>query len=392
MRSPFKDSRNWRRNGVRCLQDSDGILKDQAPHALHLPLGSAVAEREAFTLLVVCVIGFNRAAASASSSLAPALGCTLGLWPSRSRQADARRPRPTGHRSLILLAPHPSKDMLSRKRCLRIRPDMSPFERDRGDAGRRHLGEVLAVPEETRAAWLSALRERNPSLAAEIATALLEHRALIEQRFPEPGTTADTTSDPTRSVPGIPVAVARSRSFEDDFPGTDRFTVIRRLGAGGMGVVYEVEDRMRHEVVALKTLRHTTPAGIYRLKREFRSLAGITNPNIVCLYELFVEDARCFFTMELVQGVSFVDYAREGPKGPVSIVQLTSALQQLINGVSALHQMGKLHRDIKPSNVLVTPQGRVVILDFGLIAELFPDRLWGSEPIVGGTPAYLPPE
>jgi hypothetical protein len=269
---------------------------------------------------------------------------------------------------------------------------MSPFERDRGEAGRRHLGEVLAVPEETRAAWLSALRERNPSLAAEIATVLLEHRALIEQRFPEPGTTADTTFDPTRSVPGIPVAVARSRSFEDDFPGTDRFTVIRRLGAGGMGVVYEVEDRMRHEVVALKTLRHTTPAGIYRLKREFRSLAGITNPNIVGLYELFVEDARCFFTMELVQGVSFVDYAREGPKGPVSIVRLTSALQQLINGVSALHQMGKLHRDIKPSNVLVTPQGRVVILDFGLIAELFPDRLWGSEPIVGGTPAYLPPE
>ena len=79
---------------------------------------------------------------------------------------------------------------------------------------------------------------------------------------------------------------------------------------------------MRHEVVALKTLRHTTPAGIYRLKQEFRSLAGITHPNIVCLYELVVEDARCFFTMELVNGVNFVDYVRGRPDGRLSIPRL----------------------------------------------------------------------
>jgi hypothetical protein len=184
----------------------------------------------------------------------------------------------------------------------------------------------------------------------------------------------------------------RARSAEDDFPGTDRFSVIGRLGAGGMGVVYQVRDRARNEVVALKTLRHTTPAGIYRLKQEFRSLAGIAHQNIVCLYELVVEDAQCFFTMELVNGVNFVDYVREHPDGRLSIPRLVPALQQLINGVSALHRFGKLHRDIKPSNVLVTPEGRVVILDFGLITELFPDNLGINEPLVGGTPVYLPPE
>ena len=73
--------------------------------------------------------------------------------------------------------------------------------------------------------------------------------------------------------------------------------------------------------------------------------------------------------MELVRGVSFVDYAR-GPDGAtLSTDRLRAALRQFIDGVSALHRRGKLHRDIKPSNVLVTSEGRVVILDFGLIAE-----------------------
>ena len=158
---------------------------------------------------------------------------------------------------------------------------------------------------------------------------------------------------------------------EEDFSGTDRFTVLRRLGAGGMGVVYEVQDLVRDEIVALKTLRHATPAGVYRLKQEFRSLARVAHPNVVCLYELIVEEARCFFTMELVKGVNFVEYVRAGARASLSIDRLTSALRQLVDGVSALHRLGKLHRDIKPSNVLVTPEGRVVILDFGLITELF---------------------
>src|SRR5688572_26348519 len=274
---------------------------------------------------------------------------------------------------------------------------MSRLDPDRWEALSLYLDQALQVPEETRPAWLAALREQNPSLAADLSVAvvLLEHRTLIDQFLGrEESTTAGgvATATPTRWVPGAPMGLARSGNFEDDFAGTDRFAVIRRLGAGGMGVVYEVHDQARHEVVALKTLRRTTPAGIYRLKQEFRSLAGMSHPNVVGLYELFIEDSRCFFTMELVRGVTFVDYVREGSEGRASIARLTDALQQLIVGVSAIHRFGKLHRDIKPSNVLVTPDGRVVILDFGLITELFPDSLGGHEPVAGGTPAYLPPE
>ena len=133
------------------------------------------------------------------------------------------------------------------------------------------------MPVDTRPAWLAALREQNPSLAADLSAVLLEHRTLIEQFLGRgESTTAGgvATATQTRWVPGAPMGLARSANFEDDFAGTDRFAVIRRLGAGGMGVVYEVHDQARHEVVALKTLRRTTPAGIYRLKQEFRSLAG----------------------------------------------------------------------------------------------------------------------
>jgi hypothetical protein len=205
------------------------------------------------------------------------------------------------------------------------------------------------------------------------------------------GRHGSTSAGSTPSHQSAP-APSSELGADDDFPGTERFTVLRRLGAGGMGVVYEVHDLARAEIVALKTLRHATPAGVYRLKREFRSLARVSHPNVVCLYELIVEDARCFFTMELVKGVNFVEYVRGGPQPPPSIDLLTSALRQLVDGVSALHRLGKLHRDIKPSNVLVTPEGRVVILDFGLITERYPDTLASAEHIIGGTPVYMSPE
>jgi hypothetical protein len=181
-------------------------------------------------------------------------------------------------------------------------------------------------------------------------------------------------------------------AIEEDFRGTVRFAVRRRLGVGGMGVVYEVDDTVRHEVVALKTLRHATAADTYHLKREFRSLADVVHPNLVCLYELFADDHRCFFTMELVPGSNFVEYVRGTGGGCRSDERVVSAFGQLVDGVSALHRLGKLHRDIKPPNVLVTDEGRVVILDFGLIAELVPHAFSDGADLAGGTPAYMAPE
>ena len=131
-------------------------------------------------------------------------------------------------------------------------------------------------------------------------------------------------------------------------------------------------------------------ADVYRLKREFRSLADVAHPNLVSLYELVVDGANCFFTMELVNGVNFVEYVRgSGPSGaPVNAGRTRHVLRQLVSGLAALHRRGKLHRDVKPSNILVTPEGRVVVLDFGLTSDVFrADAAVGER--LAGTPAYL---
>ena len=294
----------------------------------------------------------------------------------------------------------------------------------------------------------------------------------------------------------------------DEFQGTPRYTVLRRLGAGGMGVVYLAHDNERGMDVALKVLMRIDADGIYRLKNEFRALADVSHPNLVGLFELGAYGDQWFFTMEVVEGVDFQtwvsapdpsapvdpavaavlaeptmatplldDMATMAPADLAALVQLDAetkrerervtammtiagdatpepvqtvesdatmgweeapvrvdvdpttghgppathrrdpsaiavvrrarplnerrlrdAMRQLAEAVHAIHLGGKLHRDIKPSNALVTPDGRVVMLDFGLVqddaslATLKNKRESRHDEGVSGTPAYMAPE
>lgn len=103
-------------------------------------------------------------------------------------------------------------------------------------------------------------------------------------------------------------------SDRDDTPDSlgdlRRFRVLRKVGAGGMGEVYEALDLERDEIVALKTLRRLDPGALLRLKNEFRRVAGLSHPNLVELRELVNEGPSWFFTMEYIDGTDFVSWAR----------------------------------------------------------------------------------
>src|SRR4051794_22564907 len=90
-----------------------------------------------------------------------------------------------------------------------------------------------------------------------------------------------------------------------EFTGNERFEIKRRLGEGGMGVVYEAFDRVRGHAVALKMLRDPDAVALLRFKEEFRALADLSHENLVALHELFAEDGRWFFALELVRGRPF---------------------------------------------------------------------------------------
>jgi eukaryotic-like serine/threonine-protein kinase len=176
--------------------------------------------------------------------------------------------------------------------------------------------------------------------------------------------------------------------------GAERYQRIRQLGQGGMGIVYEVFDNDKQRKVALKTLRSDDPDLAYRLKREFRSLSDVVHPNLVELYDLAGDETTSYYTMELVDGVNFLENcrARSDSAFPFDETSLRDSLAQLFHGVSALHAAGKIHRDIKPSNVLVARNGRVVLVDFGLVSDLSDLNSLTLTAHVVGTAHYMAPE
>ncbi len=168
-----------------------------------------------------------------------------------------------------------------------------------------------------------------------------------------------------------------------------RYVVRRLLGNGGMGVVYEATDRHRDANIVIKTLTDVSGAAIYQLKREFRALADLTHPNLVGLYELTCDEDLWFITMDHVPGVTLREYLRSHEDWAAR----HRVIAELAVGIGAIHAARLLHRDLKPSNVMVTPTGRVVILDFGLACQRQHRAGGGTSPAsISGTPHYMSPE
>jgi WD40 repeat protein/tRNA A-37 threonylcarbamoyl transferase component Bud32 len=191
-----------------------------------------------------------------------------------------------------------------------------------------------------------------------------------------------------------------------------RFPILRRLGQGGMGIVYAAYDNELDRKIAIKLLRpaaHTTDAAEElrtRLLREAKAMARVSHPNVVQVYEAGEHDDQVYVAMEFVDGITLRRWLEAESRRPREIVTTFIAAGR---GLAAAHAAGLVHRDFKPDNVVVGHDGRVRVLDFGLAVagqralpeglgitdEELPspvlDRLTRTGTLLG-TPAYMAPE
>jgi serine/threonine-protein kinase len=170
------------------------------------------------------------------------------------------------------------------------------------------------------------------------------------------------------------------------------FHIVRQLGAGGMGVVYQALDTKLGRQVALKFLPPHVGFEVNlkrRLIQEAKAASSLDHPNVATIYGIEeLEDGRMFISMAYYEGETLAHMVREGPL-PVSLA--VSYAMQVCQGLSEAHSRGVVHRDIKPSNILVTTQGVVKILDFGL-AKTAGDATLTEAGATVGTAAYMSPE
>ncbi|MGC9973695.1 MAG: protein kinase [Bryobacteraceae bacterium] len=179
------------------------------------------------------------------------------------------------------------------------------------------------------------------------------------------------------------------------------FRIVRKIGEGGMGVVYEAWDERLGRAVAIKTIRGTEESEQARkqLWREARSLARVSHPHICQLFDAGEDGGTLFLVLELLEGQSLADRLASGSLPVSETVQIT---REILEALTALHGLQIVHRDLKPSNVFLTPHG-VKLLDFGLArsAGAAPpgdaEGKWAAATItapgrIAGTPRYMAPE
>ena len=172
------------------------------------------------------------------------------------------------------------------------------------------------------------------------------------------------------------------------------YHIMRLLGKGGMGAVYEAEDTASGRRVALKALGHSldSPETRKRFLREGRLAASINHPNTVYVYGTEEIEGAPVITMELVPGGTLQE--RVKADGPMPVAAAVDAILQIIAGLEAAHAVGILHRDIKPSNCFIDPSGTVKVGDFGLSISTLArgDSIVTLAGAVLGTPEFSSPE
>ncbi|WP_236791728.1 serine/threonine-protein kinase [Amycolatopsis sp. GM8] len=173
----------------------------------------------------------------------------------------------------------------------------------------------------------------------------------------------------------------------------ERYVLLGELGRGGMGIVWRAEDRVIGRQVAIKELRlaHGAEGAVAseRVLREVRTGGRLNDPAVVTVYDVVAEHGATYIVMELVEAPTLAELVRR--HGPLPPAQVASIGQQVLTALQAAHDAGFVHRDVKPGNIMVAPNGRVKLTDFGIAQAVDDPRLTTSGMIIG-SPAFMAPE
>ncbi len=187
-----------------------------------------------------------------------------------------------------------------------------------------------------------------------------------------------------------PTFLAPPRGSEAPPAEIGKYRVLREIGRGGMGIVYEAHDPELGRRIAIKTLAPhiaADPERRERLRKEARAQASIVHANLATLHTLEESDGTVFLTMELVPGETLQKALRRGALGSEQTCRIG---MQIASALEAAHARGIVHRDLKPGNVMLTSGGTLKVLDFGLATDPAAPRVTSTR--VSGTPGYVSPE
>ena len=169
----------------------------------------------------------------------------------------------------------------------------------------------------------------------------------------------------------------------------DRYQVVRLLGSGGMGEVYQAQDPRVDRPVAIKWLKESLNTDEFRERflHEAQAVAKLEHQNVVKVFDVRMFRGRPFIAMEYISGPSLAQVIARAE--PMSIQRKLEVLEELCGGLAWAHAVGIIHRDVKPGNVMLDGRGHVKIVDFGIAKS---DARVTSEQISMGTPCYMSPE
>jgi len=255
------------------------------------------------------------------------------------------------------------------------------------------VGVALDLPAQERRAFLDEQCGNDPAFRAE-AEALLAHAAQVPSSFLASPVLGQPEEYGTVDGPGQASTVdypltAGAPPAPQDIPG---YRIVKTLGKGGMGVVYQAQDLKLPRLVALKMIKSGADADEKEKRRfqaEAAAVARLVHPHIVQIHEIGVHAGEPYFVLEFVEGGTLAQKMKSNLLSPRQAAEI---IMPLAKAVQAAHQRGIIHRDLKPANVLLTVEGSPKITDFGLAKHLDADQALSHTGDIMGTPCYMAPE